>query len=61
MSKLISLTPSPRRIQWVASNKTMVGGWEGIYVDVSLCLRNKHLRPQTSQTEEGGTSGVGSG
>ena len=36
MSKFISLSPSPRRIQWVAGIMTMVGGWEGMYVDVYL-------------------------
>jgi len=34
--KFISLSPSPRRMQWVAGIMTMVGGWEGMYVDVCL-------------------------
>ena len=36
MSKFISLSPSPRRIQWVAGIMAMVGGCEGMYVDVCL-------------------------
>ena len=36
MSQFISLSPSPRRIQWVAGIMTMVGGREVMYVDVCL-------------------------